>query len=945
MSGASVDLATRGRVLTVFGRRISRDTAIYVVGTCAAFPAGLITVAVFTRYIDPSQYGIMAVLLTYAGLLTTVYNLGSLQGTFRWTFGQGDGEDIDIDDGGAPVGKKRAALSTGTLLTAGVCLVATVIQWPFSSQLSDLLTGSPNHVSEVQWALVSAAFGALWRLMSNIMRMERRPKAFAIISGQRPLFVVLISIPLVANGGGVNGAIAGTALGTIVACALALLVTRRSYEFAFERSSAVGIMKTGSRYIPIVIGLWVAHNADIFFLAHYTDTEQVGLYRIASRIASFISYFVSAFLLAWAPLERTSLFAGTYIQRGADYVRSLMMSYFIITSLWIVLVFGVGSDVLVRIAAPSYAEAAPLIPLIGLGYVMYGLFIVMMRGAKIANRMFWYRGLAISSGFLYGAFAIVLIPALGSYGAALSIFLSMGVVNAIGFWRIHRGGEPVPFEWGKLFVAFVVALVLWALATQVAHDAPDELGTLVDLLAIVLFPVILVALHIIPRAHAWPLVRIATAAMQVGGGAKDLMAKVPELSPRRRDALESVTRHKMSVRATATRDDLDLDHVHERVVRALRHVGSIGEPTEHDAAIGRWVLGEEAPADRDAIARNLWQDGVDPLEMHDVETALTRLRAVPQRAWRRLDQDDATIAFAGPLPENGGADSLPRPMSTSPSIPSDHVMVGGTGRSGTTVLGRLIGSHSRYTCLPFEARFPTHLPRLADGRIEMEEFSRLMRENWFKRFRRVLPEDQMEGAMAVFEQTWEEDHAAASRRLIHSLMDPVAAANATSGWVEMTPVNMMWTVALTELVPDVRFVHAVRDGRDVAASVAKTWGGMDEAGALEWWSRRLLDTNRPGGFVGPGVVHIVRLEALVRDDREASYAALLDFLDLEDEPAMRTYFTETLNADTANIGRWRRTLDEAQQEATTKRYRELLDALADEGVECAPALIAAVDDV
>ena len=58
---------------------------------------------------------------------------------------------------------------------------------------------------------------------------------------------------------------------------------------------------------------------------------------------------------------------------------------------------------------------------------------------------------------------------------------------------------------------------------------------------------------------------------------------------------------------------------------------------------------------------------------------------------------------------------------------SDHVFVGGTGRSGTTVVGRLVGAHERYHLIPFEARFQTILPRVVMRKVAFEEFSNVYR--------------------------------------------------------------------------------------------------------------------------------------------------------------------------------------------------------------------------
>ncbi len=40
-------------------------------------------------------------------------------------------------------------------------------------------------------------------------------------------------------------------------------------------------------------------------------------------------------------------------------------------------------------------------------------------------------------------------------------------------------------------------------------------------------------------------------------------------------------------------------------------------------------------------------------------------------------------------------------------LPPIHI--GGSGRSGTTILGRLLGCHSEHLLIPFEAKFHSHV--------------------------------------------------------------------------------------------------------------------------------------------------------------------------------------------------------------------------------------------
>ncbi|HKH13556.1 MAG TPA: sulfotransferase [Solirubrobacterales bacterium] len=72
------------------------------------------------------------------------------------------------------------------------------------------------------------------------------------------------------------------------------------------------------------------------------------------------------------------------------------------------------------------------------------------------------------------------------------------------------------------------------------------------------------------------------------------------------------------------------------------------------------------------------------------------------------------------------------------SGPADLVFVGGTGRSGTTVLADLLGRHSRFAGVPIECRFhcnPTGLADVVGGRATPEEFVRKLRTYWWHRVR------------------------------------------------------------------------------------------------------------------------------------------------------------------------------------------------------------------
>ena len=287
----------------------------------------------------------------------------------------------------------------------------------------------------------------------------------------------------------------------------------------------------------------------------------------------------------------------------------------------------------------------------------------------------------------------------------------------------------------------------------------------------------------------------------------------------------------------------------------------------------------------------------------------------------------------------------------------DIVFIGGTGRSGTHALAHLLGRHSDLADVPIEARFHCNkrgMPDLLDGRITVAAYLAKLRGFWWHRVRvdgrprglyNLMREAEFEAALERFAAAWEDDPVAGCRGLFCDLLGPIAERRGKPGLIEMSSHNVRAAQTLLRLFPEARFVHALRDGRDSAASVAgKTWGPRRVGAAIGWWADRLRAIEDGASFSIPAErFHVVLLEDLVGWERERTYADLLGFLGIDDEPAMRAVFDSGMTAEKAHLGRWRRELSPPGRALVQRRYERTVAALEREGNHAAPVLRAALD--
>jgi hypothetical protein len=193
---------------------------------------------------------------------------------------------------------------------------------------------------------------------------------------------------------------------------------------------------------------------------------------------------------------------------------------------------------------------------------------------------------------------------------------------------------------------------------------------------------------------------------------------------------------------------------------------------------------------------------------------------------------------------------------TRPILP----FVVGCSRSGTTLLRALLDAHPLLAVPP-----ESHFVLAPDPRALRRA---LRREPWFGLWGIDAPDLRgLDVADAV-----------------RALFAAYGAAHGKPRYADKTPHYVSRLPLLAERFPEARFVHVVRDGRDVALSLLEVpWGPDDVEGAALHWRRRVLEGRAAG--LGPERYRELRYETLVADP-EREVRALAAWLELPYDPAM-----------------------------------------------------------
>lgn len=630
------------------GRRLGRHTAIYATGAAITLVLGLFTVVVVTRILDPSEYGRLSVLVVLSGLLTTLYNLGTLQGTLLRAYGVGGGggddddgddgdDDVELEEATKPVGaaRRRRALGSGLIVTVALAVVGTGVCAGFAGPVAAALGASQTTRLSILLAAAAGGLTAVWRLMANTMRMSGRPVGYLTLELTRPALLVMALVPFFLGGGTVEDILVCYVIASAGAMLISLAATKPDWVLRFDRHEAREIFRRGKQVIPVTLSMVAIRRGDVLLLAAFSTTAEVGLFRVATSVGRIAAYVVTAFRRAWSPLRRSPLQRAVNRDHGLE-AGSTVARYYLLVSAGIVVALAAFSEQLVRIAPPQYAQAAPLIPLVALGSVLHGWFVTSFRVVGFARGLGTRRRVLIALTFLcliaFLVAAVLLIPPLAAYGAALAVVAGFGAGSIGVIVLARRGGRPLAGG-GRLVRGLAVAAACYVVVRG-AGESLGEWGLVVGAATTLAYPALLVLAGAVPRRAVAPLIALCRSMMPDPRLGRRLSQRLERLEPADVEVLRDLAGERRSVAELAASRGESADVLLRRMVGSLATLAGVPAPDPQvDGRLGPYLIYRGSVIERDELGRELLAAGVDPLTMDELGEVVHRLRRLPVRRW------------------------------------------------------------------------------------------------------------------------------------------------------------------------------------------------------------------------------------------------------------------------------------------------------------------------
>jgi hypothetical protein len=240
----------------------------------------------------------------------------------------------------------------------------------------------------------------------------------------------------------------------------------------------------------------------------------------------------------------------------------------------------------------------------------------------------------------------------------------------------------------------------------------------------------------------------------------------------------------------------------------------------------------------------------------------------------------------------------------------------GAHRSGTTLLRFMLSSHPRLYLPPESEFIPAFFGRAPTRSMSRAESQRILEKIFRLRF--VC---EWRDARPDIDELVPDGETITPARLLDALYTAYARQHGATRWGDKTPTYTSHIDTLHCVFPEAKFIHLIRDGRDVALSVIDTWGRrahVDLVFAARTWSRRINEAQSAASRLRPDLWIELRYEDLVTDP-ESQLRRICRFLGEAFHPDMARHhlaasksiengaFHESVRhpITSARVGRWR----------------------------------------
>ncbi len=473
-------------------RSLARHTAVYSVGDFLGRAVAIILLPLYVRRLTPEDNGIITLSFAFVGFCAVFYSLGLNQALIRFLSGDREHESQVV---------RRFSTAFVTLFVLGTTVSG--LTWIYAFPIAAGVLGSGSNADIVRALAIVVFLDTLSEPLFSLCRARQQSTRFALTRlCQHTLQILLIVYLILVRDSGVRGVFTANVISSTFALLAMVPVGFGVIRPVFDPRLLRELLGFGVPFVPSALAILVISLSDRFLIEHLLGLAALGVYGVTYKFSIPALLIVRAFRSAWAP--------GVLAVDNPEEARVVcarVTTYFVTAaSLMLLFVTGFSRDLITLVGgdrAADYLSGHVVIPVVTLGHLLYGVYVILTAGVYAEGRARMLPGIVIAGAIVNVSINLLMIPRIGYIAAAWSSVAANGLMVLLLHART-RAFYPVPYEYGRIAKVVLTTVVVTIALGRWSEDTTAA-GAAARAIALLAYPLILWGWNFLRPGEWWDL--------------------------------------------------------------------------------------------------------------------------------------------------------------------------------------------------------------------------------------------------------------------------------------------------------------------------------------------------------------------------------------------------------------------------------------------------------
>ena len=431
-----------------------KDSTLYFTATIVSTGLTFLTLPIFTRYLSPSDYGIIALFTTFGFVVAGILSMGLQSASYRFYF------ELKHN-----INEYQNLNSSIILVLILVFSIFGLIIFYGSNWISSSLFSGKINDQLVFLSYISGCLEYLINYLIYLLTAQLRSKSYTILIIGRSLLKVSIALYFIIYYSLTYLAFIYAILITQLLITLILFIINKNlFSLSFSKKLLYKSFKFSyPNVLRLIIG-FINTSFDKIMLTNFSGLSSVGYYSIAQKTAFSFKVFKDSIDKSWTPF-----FMNKGHENSSNSNIEIMERFYEIAFYYMAIGFTITcfcEEFIKLLTTKEFHFAMYVIPLFIFYYIVGIYASISIPQIQFSGKTMYILPATIVNVITNIVLNILLIPIFGIFGAVFSLIIGTSLGNAV---HLYFGFKLFPIEIDKtkflliVLIPFIFTIPIYAL--------------------------------------------------------------------------------------------------------------------------------------------------------------------------------------------------------------------------------------------------------------------------------------------------------------------------------------------------------------------------------------------------------------------------------------------------------------------------------------------------